>query len=154
MLAELIMVGMLLSPTPEVECLAKNMYYEARSEGIAGMLAVTNVVINRVEDERFPGTICEVIEQGPTIELGTDVKFPVKNRCQFSWYCDGKSDEPIDLEMYAATRGLAHQVLRKAFPYLDLTGGALFYHAQYIKPKWSSKFQLTLILNKHMFYKW
>ena len=45
-------------------CLAKNMYYEARSQGLAGQLAVSLVVLNRVKDKRFPNTICEVIHQG------------------------------------------------------------------------------------------
>ena len=86
----------------QATCLAKNMYYEARSQGLAGQLAVSLVVLNRVRDSRFPNTICEVIHQGPVRESwktrGKNVPeherkyFPIKNRCQFSWYCDGKSD--------------------------------------------------------------
>ena len=77
-----------------VECLALNMYHEARNQGSAGLLAVTAVVFNRVNDKRFPNTVCEVIEQGPTRESWktkqtpdpSDAKFyPIKNRCQFSW---------------------------------------------------------------------
>ena len=48
----------------EATCLAKNMYFEARNQGLAGQLAVSLVVMNRVKDERFPNTICGVIEQG------------------------------------------------------------------------------------------
>ena len=47
----------------EATCLAKNMYFEARNQGLAGQLAVSLVVMNRVKDERFPNTICGVIEQ-------------------------------------------------------------------------------------------
>ena len=93
-------------------CLAKNMYYEARSQGLAGQLAVSLVVLNRVKDKRFPNTICEVIHQGPVRESwktrGKDVAeserkyFPIKNRCQFSWYCDGKSDDPKEPTTYGA----------------------------------------------------
>ena len=79
----------------EVQCLAKNMYYEARSQGTAGKIAVTNVVLNRVKDKRFPNTICEVIQQGPTRESWKTKKdknlpeeeriyYPIKHRCQFS----------------------------------------------------------------------
>ena len=82
----------------QATCLAKNMYYEARSQGLAGQLAVSLVVLNRVKDKRYPNTICEVIHQGPTRESWkkNGVFYPIKNRCQFSWYCDGKSDEPKD----------------------------------------------------------
>ena len=52
--------------SPSAKCLALNMYYEARNQGTAGAIAVTNVVLNRVNDERFPNTICEVVKQGPT----------------------------------------------------------------------------------------
>ena len=88
------------------ECLAKNMYYEARNQGTAGVLAVTAVVFNRVNDSRFPNTICEVVYQGPTreswktrktLDKNDAVYYPIKNRCQFSWYCDGKSDVPKDI---------------------------------------------------------
>ena len=86
---------------PSVRCLALNMYHEARSQGTAGLFAVSAVVINRVNDPRFPNSVCEVIYQGPTRESWKtrqhkdlpDYKrqyYPVKNKCQFSWYCDGK----------------------------------------------------------------
>ena len=89
----------------EVECLAKNMYYEARNQGTAGKLAVTNVVLNRLKDKRFPNTICGVVKQGPTRESWKTKKdknlpdeerifYPIRHKCQFSLYCDGDSDEP------------------------------------------------------------
>ena len=90
------------------ECLAMNMYHEARNQGSAGLLAVSAVVLNRVKDPKFPNTICEVIEQGPTRESWktrqtadpNDAQFyPVRNRCQFSWFCDGKSDVPKQKEL-------------------------------------------------------
>ena len=82
-------------------CLAMNVYHEAKNQPFEGQVAVAQVVINRVRDERFPNTICEVVEQGPTYESWKTrndaslsekerVYWPVKNRCQFSWYCDGK----------------------------------------------------------------
>ena len=81
----------------EATCLAKNMYFEARNQGLAGQLAVSLVVMNRVKDERFPNTICGVIEQGPISKWWLKEKgkiVPIRNRCQFSWFCDGKSDDP------------------------------------------------------------
>ena len=66
----------------EKECLAENVYFEARGQGAAGWVAVAQVTLNRVQDKRFPNTICEVVKQGLTYENG----YPIKNKCQFSWY--------------------------------------------------------------------
>ena len=79
-------------------CLALNVYHEAKNQSMIGQIAVAQVVMNRVYDERYPNTICEVVEQGPTYSWKPD--FPVRNRCQFSWYCDGKSDTPRDLDAW------------------------------------------------------
>ena len=78
-------------------CLAMNVYHEAKNQPFEGQVAVAQVVLNRVEDKRFPNTICEVVEQGPVYESWKTrnddtldpIYWPVKNRCQFSWYCDG-----------------------------------------------------------------
>ena len=72
----------------QIECLAKNLYFEVGNQGTAGMLAVSSVVINRVNDDRFPNTMCKVIHQ----KRG--------GVCQFSWYCDGKSDIPPNKKIY------------------------------------------------------
>jgi spore germination cell wall hydrolase CwlJ-like protein len=103
MIKELTLIGILIDPTADVECLAKNMYYEARNQNLAGMLAVTNVVFNRVNDVRFPNSICKVVQQGPTAKSikEPDVEYPLRHKCQFSWYCDGKPDDPINLEAYS-----------------------------------------------------
>ena len=109
--AELIVAGLLLfSPANatemkydgSIECLALNMYHEARDQGSAGLLGVSSVVLNRVRDKRFPNTICEVIKQGPTRESWkkNGIFYPIRHKCQFSWWCDGKSDNPKDLDTY------------------------------------------------------
>ena len=81
-------------PDSEVSCLADNVYFEARNQGTAGWAAVIAVTLNRVDDNRFPDTVCEVVKQGPHRPSwkGTGEMIPVRHRCQFSWYCDGKSD--------------------------------------------------------------
>jgi len=78
-----------------VACLALNIYFEARDQPIDGQVAVTQVVINRVNDPRFPDNHCEVIKEGP-VHNG----LPVIGRCQFSWYCDGLKDVPKDQDAY------------------------------------------------------
>ena len=102
----------------EVECLAKIMYYVARNQGTAGKLAVTNVVLNRLKDKRFPNTICGVVKQGPTRESWKTKKdknlpdeeriyYPIRHKCQFSWYCDGDSDETKNQEKYQEALGFS-----------------------------------------------
>ena len=144
-------------------CLAKNMYYEARNQGTAGVLAVTAVVFNRVNDPRFPNTICEVVYQGPTRESWKTRKtldkfdaifYPIKNRCQFSWYCDGLSDEPKDEESYQRFVNYAVGWLDGSLPFLDITDGALFYHADYVTPGWAKTKQKTVEIQDHIFYRW
>jgi spore germination cell wall hydrolase CwlJ-like protein len=145
------------------ECLALNMYHEARNQGTAGILAVTGVVFNRVNDKRFPNTICAVVEQGPTreswktkktLDKNDAVYYPVKNRCQFSWFCDGKSDVPKDEETYIRFLDYAKAWLNNTLPFLDITDGALFYHADYVTPGWAKTKQKTVEIQDHIFYRW
>jgi len=139
-----------------IKCLADNMYWEARNQPFAGQVAVSNVVLNRVDDPRFPNTVCEVIHQGPTKKSWSDptVYYPVRHRCQFSWYCDGKSDEipESDREMYQHMRSAALKVYTGWFG--DNTFGATHYHASYVKPDWAASKTRTTKIGLHIFYKW
>ena len=80
-----------------IMCLALNIYFEARNQPIEGQLAVAQVVINRVLDDRYPDHACDVITQGPTYP---DSNLPIRHKCQFSWYCDGRSDRPTDFDAW------------------------------------------------------
>ncbi|MEK9700053.1 MAG: cell wall hydrolase, partial [Candidatus Poseidoniales archaeon] len=91
-------------------CLQKNAYFEARNQSDAGMMAVTHVVLNRVHSDRFPNTVCEVVEQGHMSKWwkdNHDRDVPVRNKCQFSWFCDGLSDEPKEREAWAHAQRVA-----------------------------------------------
>ena len=79
----------------QATCLAENVYFEARNQGTAGWSAVISVTLNRVKDKRFPNTVCEVVKQGPTRESWkkNGIYYPIRHKCQFSWYCDGKADK-------------------------------------------------------------
>ena len=132
----------------ERECLAENVYFEARGQGQAGWVAVAQVTLNRVQDTRFPNTICEVVKQGLTYESG----HPIKNKCQFSWYCDGKSDKVKNLKVYSEINELVNYVLdQKLF---DFTGGATHYHADYVTPAWAQTKTKTVEIGDHIFYRW
>ena len=79
----------------ELECLALNIYFEAGVESTAGKLAVANVTINRKNSSDYPNTICSVVKEGKHYhDKKVDKKYPLRDRCQFSWYCDGLVDKP------------------------------------------------------------
>ena len=140
----------------EVRCMADNMYWESRNQTFHGLLAVGQVVMNRVHDPRYPNTICEVVHQGPTRKSWKDpsVYYPVRDRCQFSWYCDGKPDDipEVDYEIYEFIRSMALKVSQDYFN--DITNGATHYHAYYVKPEWAATKTKTLRIDDHIFYRW
>ena len=123
-------------------CLALNVYHEARNDTEIGQYAVAHVVMNRVQHDRWPDDVCSVVKQG--YHKG-------KHRCQFSWYCDGKSDKPQEDRAWALSQLVAADVLSGIVP--DVTGGATHYHATYVKPYWASHLDKTVTLGSHIFYK-
>ena len=143
-------------PSEHIQCLAMNMYHEARDQGTAGKLAVSAVVMNRVNDNRFPNSVCEVVLQGPTRPSWKDpsVSYPIKNRCQFSWYCDGKSDEIKDEKTYQKILDFAGLILHNNIRFVDITDGATHYHADYVKPDWAKTKTRTTEIGDHIFYRW
>ena len=141
----------------EAVCLAKNMYYEARNQGLAGQLAVSLVVMNRVKDERYPDTICEVVYQGPISKWWLKEKgkiVPIRNRCQFSWYCDGKSDNPKNKKKYKFFLDLSRDLVYGNMQVVDITEGATHYHADYVYPDWRKTKTKTIEVADHIFYRW
>jgi N-acetylmuramoyl-L-alanine amidase len=130
-------------------CLAQNIYYEARGSNLADQAAVADVVLNRVNDSRYPNTVCEVVQQGRK-HVNGQMK---RNQCQFSWYCDGKSDYPTNKDSWASAQQTAYMML-----YLEqfrgLTEGATHYHANYIEPKWIKELHLVGRIGDHIFYRW
>jgi len=125
----------------ELECLALNIYFEARGESLIGMRAVGHVVMNRVADPRFPDTICSVVRQGGETKL---------HRCQFSWWCDGRSDQPDDERSWQRSQTLARAVFWGYSP--DPTAGALWYHARKARPIWRKALVRGPAIGSHIFY--
>lgn len=140
----------------EQKCLADNIYWEARNQEIKGMIGVALTTRNRVNDDRFPHSYCEVVKQGPTKPSWKDdsVYIPIRHRCQFSWYCDGKSDAipDYDLDVYEFARTLAFKIYHGHLT--DFTNGATHYHADYVTPEWASTKTLTVVVDEHIFYRW
>lgn len=125
----------------ERRCLALNVYHEARGEPPSGQLAVAHVVLNRVADEQFPDSICEVVHQGGET---------LRGGCHFSWWCDGRSDEPADRRAWRRSRAVAEQALSGRS--VDPTGGALYYHATWVSPYWAAELQRGATIGRHVFY--
>ena len=140
----------------QTHCLAQNVYHEARSQGTAGQMAVISVTLNRVNDDRFPDTICDVVYQGPHRPSwkGTGEMIPVRHRCQFSWYCDGKSDIAHDKETFNNIYDLSYMVVYDMMSIIDITDGATHYHADYVYPEWASTKTKTIEIEDHIFYRW
>ena len=122
----------------QIDCLAENMYFEARGESQEGQTAVAHVTMNRARSGLFPASVCGVVYES-------------NNRgCQFSWTCDGHSDRIRDRETFTRIEELAKQMFLNTPP--DNTGNALFYHANYVNPRWSRAFDRTVQIGAHIFY--
>jgi len=126
----------------QLACLAKNIYHEAGNEPFEGKVAVAQVTLNRVESGMFPSDICQVIYQKNI--------FYEKIVCQFSWYCDRETaSKPLNKSVYEESMTVAKKVLLENFRLPGLSK-ALYYHADYINPKWN-KVRIAQV-GRHIFY--
>jgi len=160
----------------EMMCLAENIYFEARAEGVDGKAAVANVTRNRVKSNLFPDSYCGVVYQGPvreswktkkdpTLADNQRVYYPRKHRCQFSWYCDGKKDiiwanyertgQEIKLNAQAWRQSVEVAIWTLgygSFTVNDNTGGATYYYAHnLVYPHWADDFEVTEVIGNHTF---
>mgnify|MGYP000878876526 CR=1 FL=1 len=131
----------------DLDCLATNIYFEARGEPHLGKIAVAHVTLNRVKSKSFPNDICGVVYQAKTNSRGT----PIRHQCQFSWYCDGKLEVIDEKDKYEEIRKLAEEILSEQQE--DVTHGAEFYHSVKVSPFWRTAFTQTVVINDHIFYK-
>lgn len=127
----------------ELECMALNIYYETRASSLIDAVSVSDVVLNRVESSRYPSTVCGVVHDGYRSD---------RKSCQFSWYCDGKSDVPQDDESWEKSRKHArdmyiHQTHR------GITESATHYHATYVSPYWAPSMHRVARMGAHIFYR-
>ena len=123
----------------QVDCLAENIYHEAGYEPKQGKKAVALVTLNRTQDERFPSNICGVVKQ------------KTQGTCQFSWFC-----MPVKLnrnsDAYKESMEIALFVYANYEKLKDITNGALYYHADYVNPRWRG-LEKTTVIGRHIFYK-
>lgn len=127
----------------QLECLAYNVFHEARGEPQSGQEAVAWVTLNRVESKRYPGNICDVVKQPK----------------QFSWYKGSTSlainwKDPIEVKAWNKAKKIAERVIADfVADKNDPTKGALFYHANYVNPKWAAEDNIVATVGNHVFYK-
>ena len=121
-------------------CLARTIYWEARGESEASMEAIANVVMNRLGHDGFPDKVCSVVKQGH--EQGA---------CQFSWWCDGRSDHAWEDASYAVSKEIARRALNLQLA--DRTGGALYFHQLKVNPSWAAEYIKTVEIGDFVFYK-
>ena len=127
-------------------CLAEALYYEARDQGWRGMLAVGIVIQNRVRDSRYPDDACGVVRQGK-YRNGN----PVKHKCQFSYYCDGKPERPAEKEAWRQAGDIAALLTTTDVEIAGLEG-ATHYHATWVQPSWAKAFSPRKKIGDHLFY--
>ena len=137
-------------------CLAQNIYHEARGEKVEGQIAVSNVVINRVESKQFPNDICSVVYQRNQIEIIDKVLklLRIPAFCQFSWTCDPISNDSYkDSESWKNSQSLAREIVQGAHD--DLTNGATHYFnpKKVPSPYWANVYKRTTVIGNHHFYK-
>jgi len=138
----MVLVGAATMAPPELdmkdhECLSMNIYHESRGEQAQGQIAVAQVTVNRVKHRQWPSSICEVVYQPK----------------QFSWTHLIKNHSPKETKAWKRAQVIARDVLIGNVA--DVTGGAVFYHANWIKnPYWAKEVTLSKVIGNHLFYTW
>jgi spore germination cell wall hydrolase CwlJ-like protein len=125
----------------EENCLARAVYFEARSESELGQLAVAKVILNRVKDPEYPKSICGVVYQGSGR----------RNSCQFSFACDGLPDDVRSASAWSTAKKVAQKALAGNAK-VAAVGTATNYHADYVKPKWAKTMKRLIKIGHHIFY--
>jgi len=129
----------------QIDCLARNIYFESGAEPYEGQIAVAMVTMNRSLSKYFPKTICEVVQQKRN------------SVCQFSWWCNNALrhkalNNKYDEELFLRVREVAILVYFNYDTLFDITHGSLFFHADYVNPNWKN-LQRTAQIGRHIFYK-
>lgn len=126
-----------------LNCLAKNIYYEAGNEPFEGKVAVAQVTVNRVNHSKFPSDVCKVVYQKNTIYN--------KVVCQFSWHCNPSlKSRPINWHYFRESKDVARKVLYEGYK-LKSVKDALYFHADYVEPNWHR--ERVVKIGRHIFYR-
>jgi spore germination cell wall hydrolase CwlJ-like protein len=160
----------------DVECLARNIFFESGGEPTEGKIAVGIVTVNRAQDPRFGKSVCEVVKARTVVSKTRDIKQtemvrigyfgPPEKRtttqtvveqvpvCQFSWTCGGyaRQPKPTD-ERWVESRAIAEGIARGDYEdYRSKYGNALFFHSTAVRPIWSKTKKFVTKTGHHLFY--
>jgi N-acetylmuramoyl-L-alanine amidase len=157
----------LLPPNPidinQMHCLATNIYHEARGESIKGKIAVAHVTMNRVTSNRYPSSVCDVVYQAEMRLNWKGKLVPRRHKCQFSWYCDGKSDNIVlktatgkvikhNMAAWKQSLKVATTILKNEMT--DPTYGAThYYNDKLADPSWADAYMMVARIDNHVFHK-
>ena len=145
-------------PKDQVKCLQANIYFESGNQSTIGKIGTGWVTLRRVQDNRFPNTVCDVVMDAKVNSQG----FPLKHKCQFSWYCDGLKDVPdlgnkFEKSAWETSGKIAYTMVQSCLMGInehdcppDPTRGALFYHSDSVDPKWT--YVKTAVVEQHTYY--
>jgi spore germination cell wall hydrolase CwlJ-like protein len=125
----------------EENCLARAVYFEARSESELGQLAVAKVILNRTRDANYPKSICGVVYEGSNR----------RNSCQFSFACDGVPDEIRQPAAWTKSKRIAQRAIAGDSS-MKIMGAATNYHADYVRPRWAKNLRKVAKIGRHIFY--
>lgn len=118
----------------DLNCMAEAIYHEARGESTRGQAAVAEVILNRVESRQFPQSVCAVVNQPSQFSYTIGGRKAIRNKAA-----------------YLRARDIARNALAGA-PRV-LTGGATYFHTPAVRPSWSRRFQRTVQIGQHIFYR-
>jgi len=147
----------------QMHCLATNIYHEARGESVRGKFAVAHVTMNRVYSDRFPDTVCNVVYQSHMRVNWKGESVPKRHKCQFSWYCDGKSDAIIlktaegkiikyNMNAWEESLKVASMILKHEIH--DTTNGATHYfNDKLADPYWADHYVQVAQIDNHVFHR-
>ena len=127
-------------------CMAEAIYFESRGEPFTGQVAVAQVILQRVESKLFPNDACSVVHQGRLHKGGS----PVKHKCEFSYWCDGRLEEVEDEGAYREAISVA-TLVSEGVRILSVKN-ALHYHAIYVRPYWADSYKRRAQIGRHVFY--
>ena len=123
----------------EVECLARNIYFEAGGEPRNGKIAVAEVTMNRVNSNDYPRTVCGVVNQ------------KIRGTCQFSWVCQDKKPVRRNTDAWRDSVKIAENILISKQHY-GIIGNAKHFHAVYVDPEWAESKRMIKKIGQHIFY--
>lgn len=144
--------------TEEAYCLAENIYHETRGETASGQVAVATATLERLSDERYPRTICGVVKQA---KINPRTKKPYKNKCAFSWYCDGKNNKisfytkdgkliEHRVQMFVMASTVAAMTISNQL-HPVCKGSNYYYNPDKANPAWASMYTAKCTIGNHVF---